>query len=404
MATYLHNKKSAGETIRSADWNALGDKLQSISAKLDEENNIYQGELKVSGDLTVGTNPIKFSSQWSNSADKIHAEISNDTKEYKTLMLVGNRSNDDKTRRVSVWDRLEVNGDSKVTGATTLTGAATLKSTLKVDGTTTLARLTISEATGTTRGANTGTLILDHENSGGASSIVFRSKINRGSDYGYIQYQDAARVGGSGESARLIIGTSNDTDDHLILSPTGNVGIGTTTPGAKLEVNGDSKITGSLEVLGSITGNGTVVRGIIVMWSGTAIPPKWALCDGQDGRPDLRGRFVLGLGNGSNLTPRTGAQTGGVESVSITVAQMPSHVHGVSDPSHSHNWTASRQQAGTDDNNNDQELSKGDAGAADLMSKNTDKVPTGISIDASGGGNAHENMPPFYVLAFIMKL
>lgn len=42
--------------------------------------------------------------------------------------------------------------------------------------------------------------------------------------------------------------------------------------------------------------------GTIVVWSGAAddIPTSWALCDGQDGRPDLRGRFVLGAGGTYN--------------------------------------------------------------------------------------------------------
>ena len=153
----------------------------------------------------------------------------------------------------------------------------------------------------------------------------------------------------------------------------------------------------------SAAGN-SLPRGAIIMWSGAAAPAGWALCDGQNNTPDLRGRFVLGAGAGSGLTPRSGAQTGGAERVVLAVNEMPSHAHGVSDPGHMHTWTASRQRAGIDDNNNTQELSKGDAGAPDTMSKGTDTKVTGISIQAAGGNAAHENMPPFYVLAFIMKL
>ncbi len=101
-----------------------------------------------------------------------------------------------------------------------------------------LSKLHISEATGTVSSGSQGSLIIDHENNGGASSIVFRSKVNRGSDYGFIQYQDAATVGAAGESARLILGISNDTDDHIILQTPGNVGIGTMTPTQKLDVSG----------------------------------------------------------------------------------------------------------------------------------------------------------------------
>ncbi len=99
-------------------------------------------------------------------------------------------------------------------------------------------RLNISEITGTPHSPNTGSLVIDHENAGGASSIIFRSKVNRTSDYGFIQFQDAATVGGAGESCRLIIGTNNDADDHIALMPAGNVGIGTNEPKSKLHISG----------------------------------------------------------------------------------------------------------------------------------------------------------------------
>jgi hypothetical protein len=107
-------------------------------------------------------------------------------------------------------------------------------------------KLNIGETTGVVHGAAQGSLILDHENSGGASSIVFRSKTNRGSDYGFIQYQDAAMVGGTGEDAKLIIGTANDADDDLILQPSGNVGIGTMAPASILQTLGGHFTLGAL--------------------------------------------------------------------------------------------------------------------------------------------------------------
>ena len=98
--------------------------------------------------------------------------------------------------------------------------------------------LHIYEPTGTTASSYNGTIILQHGNSGGASSIVFKSAVNHGSDYGYIQYQDSSSVGSGGESSKLIIGTQNDGDDDIILLPVGSVGIGAMNPGEKLEVNG----------------------------------------------------------------------------------------------------------------------------------------------------------------------
>ena len=145
-------------------------------------------------------------------------------------------------------------------------------------------------------------------------------------------------------------------------------------------------------------------RGAIIMWSGKDAPEGWALCDGNNGTPNLQGRFILAAGAGSGLTQRVVGQAGGEEKHQLTVREMPSHDHNVTDPGHLHNWTGSRQLAGTDDHNNTSEFSKGDRSTRDTVSKNTDTRKTGIKVNAEGGNAAHENMPPFYVLAYIMKL
>ena len=171
--------------------------------------------------------------------------------------------------------------------------------------------------------------------------------------------------------------------------------------------------TGNLKVTGNAT-LGTVnlaealkflvPKGAIVMWTGSQPPAGWALCDGNNGTPDLRGRFVLGAGNGNGLTGRALGQMSGREYQQLSVRELPSHTHAVYDPGHRHNWTASRQQAGTDDNNNTSELSRGDRGASDPVSKDTDVRASNISIYATGDGQPFEIMPPHYVLAYIMKL
>lgn len=67
-----------------------------------------------------------------------------------------------------------------------------------------------------------------------------------------------------------------------------------------------------------------VPAGIITMWSGSSnnIPTGWALCNGQNGTPDLRDKFLVGAGN----TYQVGA-TGGNASHTITTDEMPSHTH-----------------------------------------------------------------------------
>jgi hypothetical protein len=73
------------------------------------------GRMDVTGNVEFlsGSNPIRVSSGWTAFPDAVtnQAEISNDTGTYKTLMIVGNKSQG-VGRRVSIWDRLEVNGSA----------------------------------------------------------------------------------------------------------------------------------------------------------------------------------------------------------------------------------------------------------------------------------------------------
>ena len=85
--------------------------------------------------------------------------------------------------------------------------------------------------------------------------------------------------------------------------------------------------------------NSFVPAGIIVMWSGAdgAIPTGWALCNGSNGTPDLRGRFIIsstysagigGLYGGGQTTNVSTTQTGGSHDHVLSIAEMPVHNHG----------------------------------------------------------------------------
>lgn len=77
-----------------------------------------------------------------------------------------------------------------------------------------------------------------------------------------------------------------------------------------------------------------VPRGLIALWSGVAdtIPDGWHLCDGTNGTPDMRDRFIYGAGGDyvPGVTGGSAAFTASatVGATTLSVAQMPSHGHG----------------------------------------------------------------------------
>lgn len=142
--------------------------------------------------------------------------------------------------------------------------------------------------------------------------------------------------------------------------------------------------------------DGVVPSGCIVIWSGTAsaIPEGWALCDGGNGTPDLRDRFVLGAGTAYAVGAKGGAATH-----TLTEQEMPSHCH---------------TQTQSDGTNFGEQAYKGTApagtweGSGDYYKINGTKQVYNhaylISTMDAGGGSAHNNMPPYYALCYIMKL
>lgn len=79
--------------------------------------------------------------------------------------------------------------------------------------------------------------------------------------------------------------------------------------------------------------------GGIVMWNGSTsnIPSGWALCDGTNGTPDLRDRFIVGAGR--NYSPNN---IGGTDSVTLSENQMPPHSHSMASAGdHGHSGSTS---------------------------------------------------------------
>lgn len=195
------------------------------------------------------------------------------------------------------------------------------------------------------------------------------------------------------------------------------------------------------------TSVGGVPRGVIVMWNGTTAPSGWALCDGTQGTPDLQDKFILGWVKGSSAP----GSTGGAKTVRLTSAQsgVAAHTHTMLDAAanHSHNIEYSKVHHGHMLHENgghnhslsgdDTVIRKGDGtffrritggasgvfdatggvgnhnhqldawlpqGTFNALANDATHKHTINNATAADASQPHDNMPPYYVLAYIMKL
>lgn len=128
-----------------------------------------------------------------------------------------------------------------------------------------------------------------------------------------------------------------------------------------------------------------VPSGVILAWSGTVatIPDGFHLCDGTNGTPNLLDRFIVGAGSSYSV-----GATGGENYHTLTITEMPSHKHNVLSAGGSVNWQPQRGFR-----------------TGDTQDGYIDKSANGLDwISYTGGNQPHENRPPYYSLAYIMKL
>ncbi|CAF1423658.1 unnamed protein product [Adineta steineri] len=165
--------------------------------------------------------------------------------------------------------------------------------------------------------------------------------------------------------------------------------------------------------------------GVILAFGAPTLPVGWLSCNGSAiGRvhyqelfkaigttygvgdhittfnvPDLRGRTLIGTGQGPTLSDRLLGQSIGAEQHTLSVSEMPTHSHAVNDPGHAHKIGG--QQLGV-------VLTDRNAAYGAQSGQVEDNPPTlsaqtGVSIQATGSSGAHNNMQPSVVTQYIIK-
>lgn len=164
----------------------------------------------------------------------------------------------------------------------------------------------------------------------------------------------------------------------------------------------------------------SVPAGSIIPWYGNLanIPDGFALCDGKNGTPDLRDRFLVGAGNAYKL-----GDIGGENRHALTIDELPAHNHDAQNAigyfrSRSNTFYNTWSSASV---NASKSKTLGSAAASGVFSVvenglrsegNADanrtefivKFDGSKMVKSQGLNHSHENRPPYYALYYIMKL
>ena len=206
---------------------------------------------------------------------------------------------------------------------------------------------------------------------------------------------------------------------------------GLTIPGdltikGKLTVVSDISTTANLNVTGNFN---MIPKGTILAFNSDTAPAGWALCDGTNGTPDLRGRFIrmhsssLGgfndwggkiisgnitaydksIGGNSRDDPNTWmlnhkfGDRAGTDHQQLHVNEMPTHSHSLTANTPGVVWGG----GGWTYPGNAKCLKSWDNEGSPATDRNGCAQP---GISPAGASWGHNNQPPYYVLSYIMKL
>jgi len=283
------------------------------------------------------------------------------------------------------------NGELQDSASLTFAGATLTANTLQVDNDTTVSGdlSVVGKITATGAGSS---ITAEHLES--TDDIVATDKITAGGDIQGVN----------------ITATGNATVTSTLTAAT--VTASGTVTAEQLTSTDDANVTGTVTA-GDFVGNGVIPIGGIIMWSGTDgnIPTNWALCNGQTvvgvQTPNLVDRFIVGRGSAY----ASGSIGGNADAI------VPVHTHSATGANHGHPARYSTQVTGAVTAAASGGFVLDDTGTTDYAANVAAPGSTaGDQIGQSGtlsmtasspvgaGTTANANLPPYYAIAYIMRM
>ena len=211
----------------------------------------------------------------------------------------------------------------------------------------------------------------------------------------------------TGDPAKIIKGTEIDVEFTAIASAVSskadtNSPTFTGTPLAPTAASGTSNTQIATTSFVATAVAASFPSGGIIMWSGSiaAIPSGWVICDGTNSTPDLRDRFIVGAGSSYAV-----AAAGGSANATLVAHSHSGSISGSTGGAggHSHNITLSSQTgAGTQPlgaTNN-----SAGTGSTQAVGDHSHSFSGSFTTSSAGSSATNANLPPYYALAYIMKV
>jgi hypothetical protein len=141
-----------------------------------------------------------------------------------------------------------------------------------------------------------------------------------------------------------------------------------------------------------------IPAGGIFLWSGSigSIPAGYVLCNGSNGTPDLRDRFVVGAGS----TYSVDATGGSANAIVVSHTHTATSTTAITDPGHTHTTNETIVASSGIGRYN-----TGGGGGIVSINSNTTGITaaTTTTVDTAGNSGTNANLPPYYALCYIMK-